>query len=344
VHIVDPLVDERWEALVACHPNASVFHHRGWLKTLSSTYGYRPFVVTFDSPAQPLSGGIALCDIKSWITGRRFVALPFSDHCAPLVNPDCDLSELGDWLQSEFRNSDWDYLEIRPLRWNRSLGISMAPASSFWVHSLDLTDSLEHIFARFHKDCIQRRIHHAQNEGISYEKGRSEILLEEFYRLMLITRRRHRLLPQPRAWFRNLLDCMGVNVEIRVARKNGVAIGAILSMSHQHTTVYKYGCSDERFHSIGTMPYLFWKLIEESKASGAEQVDFGRTDLENHGLTEFKDRFGTRRERLTYFRFSKGGPERRSAMRLLPGLRGLFSVMPGGLSSRIGALLYRHIG
>jgi len=48
------------------------------------------------------------------------------------------------------------------------------------------------------------------------------------------------------------------------------------------------------------MPFLFWRLIEESKASGAERINFGRSDLDNDGLITFKDRVGARRKLLSY--------------------------------------------
>lgn len=46
------------------------------------------------------------------------------------------------------------------------------------------------------------------------------------------------------------------------------------------------------------MPFLFWRLIEESKASGVERIDFGRSDLANTSLIAFKDKFGTTRKSL----------------------------------------------
>src|SRR5712692_6936466 len=97
-----------------------------------------------------------------------------------------------------------------------------------------------------------------------------------FYMLLLLTTKRNQLPPQPRAWFRNLVECMSDKVQIRVARKNGAPIAAMLTLRHRSSVVYKYGCSDETFHSLGGMPFLFWRLIEESKASGAQQIDFGR--------------------------------------------------------------------
>src|SRR5207245_5150625 len=132
---------------------------------------------------------------------------------------------------------------------------------SYCFHELDLTASLEQIFRRLHKDSIQRKIRRAEAERIEYEVGRSKQLVDQFYRLLLPTRRRHQWLPQPQAWFRNLVDCMGDGIQIRVARKDGNPIAAMLTLRHGATGVYKYGCSDEKFHSLVAMPFLFWRLI-----------------------------------------------------------------------------------
>jgi lipid II:glycine glycyltransferase (peptidoglycan interpeptide bridge formation enzyme) len=137
---------------------------------------------------------------------------------------------------------------------------------------------------------------------------------------------------------------MGPNVEIRLARKDGVPIAAILALYHRRTVMYKYGCSDERFHHLAGMPFLFWRLIEESKMAGAEQLDLGRTDLDNAGLVEFKDRFGAARKQITYLRYSNTAKKKSPVESYLPATRRLFSVLPDALSSTIGRLLYRHVG
>jgi CelD/BcsL family acetyltransferase involved in cellulose biosynthesis len=344
LYTLDPILDSRWDDLVASHPKASVFHHTGWLKALAGTYGYRPIVLTSTPPGQRLSDGIAFCEIRSWITGSRLVSLPFADHCEPLLDETADSCEFTEWMRRECRHRNWKYVEIRPLRWEMDSKCPLFASQSFWLHTLDLTLPLDQIFRNLDKSCVQRRIRRAENARLSYESGRSETLLSDFYRLLTITRRRHRLLPQPLAWFRNLVACMSPGVETRVARTGGIPIAAIFTLRHRGVVVYKYGCSDERFHHLGGMPFLFWKLIEEAKFAGAERIDFGRTDLENDGLLRFKDQFGTTRRRLTYFRYPESTKAKRLAASDMPAARRLLAVLPGALSSRAGRLLYRHIG
>jgi CelD/BcsL family acetyltransferase involved in cellulose biosynthesis len=344
LYTIDPLLDSRWDDLVESHPRASVFHHKGWLQALASTYGYQPIGLTSAPAGKRLTDGIVFCQVKSWITGTRLVSLPFADHCEPLLNEIGDSFELAEWMRAECSRHHWKYVELRPLSWSTHSGCPLVASQSYWFHTLDLTPSLEQIFRHLHKDSTQRRIRRAERERLSYETGCSERLLNDFYRLLLITRRRHQLLPQPRAWFRNLVRCMGQNVQIRLARKDGVPIAAILALRHRTTVVYKYGCSDERFHHLAAMPFLFWKLIEESKAAGAEQLDFGRTDLDNDGLTTFKDRFGATRRRITYLRYPESAKEKGVMAADLTAVRRLFCVLPDILLPWAGRLVYRHIG
>jgi len=137
---------------------------------------------------------------------------------------------------------------------------------------------------------------------------------------------------------------MADKLQIRLARKNDLAIAAILTLQHRSSVVYKYGCSDERFHSLGGMPFLFWRLVEESKAAGAERIDFGRTDLSNEGLIAFKDRFGTSRKLLTYYRHTRSATRGVVALSDSRALRQFFTLMPRGVCSVAGRVLYRHLG
>lgn len=344
IYRVDPLADRRWDEVVERHPRASVFHQRGWLEALARTYRYEPCVFTTSAPGETLENAIVLCRISSWLTGNRWVSLPFSDHCEPLLATGSDSEEIINRAQTEFGDQNWNYVELRPVSTMDAASCGLKTNCSYWFHELDIVPSLEVIFRRLHNNSFRRNVQRAEREELSYEAGQSEKLLDEFYRLLLITRRRHQSLPQPRTWFRNLLLCMKDKLKIRVARKNDIPIAAMLTLQHGKSVVYKYGCSDERFHSMGGMPFLFWNLIAESKKCGAERIDLGRTDLHNPGLIAFKDRLGASRRLLTYYRLTK---QRRRLVAPHWGsrkLRRLVSLLPEAVSCAAGEVLYRHIG
>ena len=344
MNIIDPLTDTRWDDLVASHPNASAFHRRGWLEALKETYGYQPFVITSASPAESLTNGIVVCRITSWLTGTRLVSLPFADHCDALFGDSADGAHLTHSLFEECTRQHCKYLEFRPLLTAAELGNGCQPSESFCFHELDLGPRIEQLFKSLHKDSIQRKIRRAEKEQLTCEVGRSDELIEAFYNLLLITRRRHQLPPQPIAWFRNLALHMGDGMQIRVARKNGSAVAAMLTLRHRAKVIYKYGCSDGAFHQLGGMPFLFWKLIEESKASGAESLDFGRSETDNDGLVAFKDKFGTVKRLLTYYRYPQAAKQSAHSWGDSGFARRMFSILPDGVLSAAGKVLYRHIG
>ena len=179
---------------------------------------------------------------------------------------------------------------------------------------------------------------------MSYEAGTSERLLSRFYGLLRLTRRRHGLPPQPLAWFRNLIACLGDGVTIHVASKDGRPIASILTLSFKKTMVYKYGGSDARHHRLGGMPFLFWRAIQDAKAQGIEELDLGRSDIDQPGLVAFKDHLGATRTTLTYYTCParrKGtahdGPISRAARRVV-------SHLPDAALDLTGRLLYRHLG
>ena len=328
---------------MAEHPRASVFHQRGWLQALAKTYGYEALALTTSPSDQSLTDGIVFCRVSSWITGTRLVSLPFSDHCDPLLHEGSGHELIG-WLRQISEDQKCKYLEIRPLGALEGPGFGMNESGKFCFHMLDLRGDLQQIYRRLHKDSIQRKIQRAEREGLVCEIGNSDQLVDDFYRLLVRTRKRHRMLPQPLAWIKNLVHSMGNSLEIRVARKNTTPVAAMLSLRHRNTAVFKYGCSDERVHNLGGVPFLFWNLIRESKAIGAEQLDLGRSDWTQPSLILFKDRLGATKRELSYLR-SPDSRKSTSVTALASHIpQAGFSLVPDTVLSAAGRLAYRHLG
>jgi hypothetical protein len=198
VYTIDALEDQRWDELTLRHPRAGIFHSRPWLQVLRQTYGYRPVVLTTTEPGRPLANGVVFCEVNSWFTGRRLVSLPFSDHCALLTNSTAEEAEIFAQLRRQVVSDRWRYAEIRPEEEMPEGALEdWQSGPKFSLHVLPLDMPLEKLFSNLHKDCIQRKIRRAERENLAYEYGRSDALLRKFFGLLLRTRRRHGLPPQP---------------------------------------------------------------------------------------------------------------------------------------------------
>jgi hypothetical protein len=286
--------------------------------------------------------------VNSWLTGRRLVSLPFSDHCEPLIG-DQGEKFLEQILDQELQHRGQDYVEFRPLG---PLPISSSrdhhTAIEYAFHQLDLTPSLDALFANFHKNSTQRKIRKAESSGLVYEEGRTEALLDNFYTLFGRTRQRHRIPAPPRQWFVNLMRCFGNALKIRVVYQGNLPAAAMITLQYKDTLVYKYGASNPKFHRFGAMHLVYWRALQDAKALGLKWFDFGRTDADQHGLITFKNRWGAKQSTLTYSRYSASGPAthffdlyttkwRSNAAKFA------VSCLPYSVVSKFGQLLYRHI-
>jgi lipid II:glycine glycyltransferase (peptidoglycan interpeptide bridge formation enzyme) len=250
-------------------------------------------------------------------------------------------------LKRELESTKGEYAEIRPVTTFTDVSMGLNKTATFCWHQLDLRPSLEEIFCGFHKSCVQRKIRRAQWESLSYEEGRSESLLAAFYSLLGRTRRRQGSAPQPIAWFRSLIASMSDKLKIRLVSKDGHPVASILTLAYKDTLVYKYGCSDNRFSSVGGTHLLFWKAIQDAKANGLCQFDLGRSDWDDDGLIAFKDRWGAHRSELSYWKLSGSRPSagahagvdwtNRAARKVLP-------LLPDVILRSAATLLYRHMG
>jgi CelD/BcsL family acetyltransferase involved in cellulose biosynthesis len=345
IHVIKPLEDPRWADLINQHPKASVFHTTAWLGALSRTYGYKPVAFTTSPPDGPLGNGLVACDVRSWLTGHRLVSLPFSDYCEPLFDSPDELQFVIRYLQDAVSQGKWNYVEFRPV--SKVFGEvprddCLQPNGQYLLHRLDLQPQTEELFQNLDKDSVQRRIRRAERAGLTEECGRSEDLLRKFYTLLIITRRRHHLPPQPYAWFRNLVHSFGDALEIRTVVKDQIPVASILTLRFKDMVYYKYGCSDARYNNLGATPLLLWRAIAAAKSTKAQIFDFGRTEADNPGLISFKDKWAPRSNPLVYLRF----PHRalHGEARNLRVVKQIFARMPEKLLAITGSLIYRHIG
>lgn len=292
---------------------------------------------------------MVFCEVRSWLTGRRLVSLPFSDHCEPLLETGEEKDSLATVIDRISQQRRWRYTELRPLRSFPMTTSFRQTTVSYSFHQLELDNDLQTIYQRFHKSSVQRKIRKAEREHLSSVEGSNETILNQFYGLLRLTRKRHCLPPPPRKWFLNLINGFGDALKLRLAYKDERPVAAMLTLRHKDTLVYKYGCSDSRFSNLGGMHLLFWRAIQEAKNSGLRFLDFGRTDADQQGLITFKNRWGATQTTLTYLRF---GPSARSTHALdlsFPGWKSrsakyVLSHLPPNSLSVAGQILYRHAG
>jgi CelD/BcsL family acetyltransferase involved in cellulose biosynthesis len=339
---LDPLTDARWARLVDAAPDADVFAHPAWLSLLAQRYRYAMTAIGVLGDDGELVQGLPVAHVTSRLTGRRLVALPFSDVCAPVrreASPTADAALARGLV--ELRRSTGLDVEVRE-RLLDLPGAHVVPR--FLVHRLALEPDADAVLARTSKSQIRRGIKKAEREGVTTRVGTDRASLDAFYALHLRTRRRQGVPIQPHSFIRGFEQLFGAGLgHVRLAEHEGRTISAAVFLTHGSTVVYKYGASDERFLGLRPNNLLFADAIRRACAEGYRTLDFGRTDTENTGLAAFKRSWGAEESELAYTYLAEDAP-REGAGLAHKMLAEVIRRGPERTGQVIGTALYRHVG
>lgn len=99
-----------WESALSANAAASFFHGAVWARILTGTYGFVPYYLK--AGENPV-GLLPVMEADSFISGRRGIALPFTDECDPIAaDPDL-FNTLFRAAVGHLSARNWKYLEIR---------------------------------------------------------------------------------------------------------------------------------------------------------------------------------------------------------------------------------------
>jgi CelD/BcsL family acetyltransferase involved in cellulose biosynthesis len=341
VELINPVEHPHWDDLLLTSDQTTFFHSSAWAQVLSESYGYIPRYFTAIENGK-LIGLLPVMEIKSFLTGRRGVSLPFTDSCDPLAGDQDSFEALLNEAAEYGRQAKWKYIEIR----GGSSFLANQPASAeHFVHCLDLNADEAEVSSHF-KSNIRRNIRKAEKEGVAVTLERSWDSVNAFYKLHCVTRRHHGLPPQPRSFFRKIYEhiiAAGKGFVALARYKNQWVAGAVYLLYRDHA-IYKYGASDRGFLYLRPNNLVMWEAIRWCCHNSLRSLGFGRTDSENEGLRRFKRGWGAKEGKFIYHKLDL------SSSRFVNDKAGrktsyaAFKSLPHPMLRLAGHLLYRHVG
>ena len=335
--LLDPRTDPRWEDFVGRAARATMFHHPAWLALLADQYRY-DFAAScvLDGDGRVVAG-LPWARIDSRLTGKRLVALPFSDACQPLTDGTSE-AELARAVDEHRAATDLG-LEVR---W-RMDALPGEAVQRYWQHTLPLEADAAAVERRA-RTGIRRGVSKARREGLTFERRTDAGAIDAFYKLHLRTRKHQGVPTQAKRFIDGLgsLFSRGHGFVALVHDGDRPVAAAVFLQLRDHL-IYKYGASDRAALSKRPNNLLFSEVIRWGCEAGCRELDFGRTDLHHDGLREFKLGWGTEESPLhhTYSGMDVPDGGESTIQRLMgPAIR----HSPPSVSRLVGVALYRHFG
>ena len=335
----------RWDAFIDAHPKGTPLHRSGWLKTISEAYTLDPWLFVLEDSSMKVKALVPFFKMRHLFKGNRLVSLPFSDYCVPLG---LNESSVLDMLQRILEMSDLDVkgIEIRGYL-NNAPGFISYPY--YKHHILRLHPDPQEVLKQVDKRTIQYSIRKATREGVALIEDRTQKGMEEFFKLYILTRKKHGIPSHPKAFFlaleRNIVEKGQASVLLAVHDSRVVAAG--IFMNHRRTVYYKYNVSDPA-RSVKVVPnhLLTWTAIERGCHRGYEILDFGRTAPDNAGLMRYKNMWGTEVEDLPYICYpASTRPSLSTENGTLYWLaKHIWRHLPESLASKVGPTAMKYLG
>lgn len=323
--------DARWREFVDGRPDATIFHHPAWASLLARCYGYRALVIA-DERGGAITSGLPALVVRLPFGARRWISLPFTDHCPPL---DGDGSALWAGLDELARARSFDAFELRA---PRSDDMDTAP---FVRHDLATTDDSRLLWKRLRRNH-RRNVEDAVEAGVRVATATDAADMETFYRIHLQTRRRLGVPVQPLRFFRLFHERIvraGLGF-VLTAKVGDAPVAAAVVCAWNGTLVVKYSGRADGFEKIDAMHLLFWSAIRWASENGCHTLDLGRTDVAQTSLRGFKAGWGTREEPLSYSYL--GATPRASTHRVERTMARVIKRSSPWVCRAIGEVLYKY--
>ncbi len=288
-----------WKTFIDQRPDSNIFHHPAWLHLLEKCYGYRSFAVALHDLDGKIGAGLPFVEVSRPHRDRRWISLPFSDHCSPLTTELNILKQFSSALHTLSGERGKPSIEVR---WDLSDPPAEPNGMDYMLHMLSMDPDVEKVKAHMHHSHL-RNVKVALAHNVQIRRGVTGRDLDEFYRLHLETRHRQGVPIQPKLYFELLNEMIlqqGLGF-ISLAYRGSECLAGAVFLHWNRTLTYKYGASTEAGLSYRPNHLIFWDAIQWGCEHGYSVFDFGRTDLENSGLRTFKGRWGAREIPLRYF-------------------------------------------
>lgn len=333
--------DPDWLCFISNHPDATIFHHPAWADLLSDCYGYTPFAAAMQDESGEIVNGLPLMEVNSWLTGRRIVSMPFSDFCQPLVSDGKKVDEFAEAFFNWWMKRGQVETQVN---WPLPDHQAVFPGEPYIHHQTDLLPSSEMVFRSF-KPKISRFIRQAEHAGVTIRQSSAWEDVALYYSFHLKARKRFGVPAQSLRYFRLLWEKIispGMGY-VLLAYQGERPLGGAIFLHCNKTLTYKYGASDPAYWRLRPNHLLFGYAIRWGCENGYQIFDWGRTDLEDGGLRDFKCGWGSEEQTMHYSILNNHPPGTgrffNQSFRIL---KTVLQHSPAWVAKVTGELLYGH--
>ena len=298
--LASPPDPERWDALVARAPGASVFHTSAWARLWTEEWGGARWEALVVEGADGYDAGLGAI-VRSRGPLRTVDAMPFATYGGPLVRADHpDPNGLAAALLEGF--AAWiggPFVLRASLAWYEGARDAfperLQPVESF-THVVPLSAEYEEVAARFNPST-RRLVRQSDESGLTIEVADSLEKVGTFYEMASETIHRRGGTPKPRSLYERIFaDLVSKGLgRYHLVRRGADAVAGSLHFFHEGVATNWLPVSRESAWPLRPNNFLVASLLETLCGAGYHEYNFGSSPPDAAGLIRYKEGWGARR-------------------------------------------------
>lgn len=294
-------VPQDWDAYVANHPDASVYHLAVWRDMVARVFSRETYYLMARCDGS-VSGVLPMVRLKSLIFGDFLVSLPYVTYGGILANDAASREALLNAAVELGQSCGVSHVELRHTEALDGLPVRTDKIS---MH-LPLPDDPDTLFSAIGSK-LRAQVRRPRKEGATTIVGGVE-LLDDFYRIFARKYRDLGVPVYPRAWFEEILQRHQGAARIVAVKLNEQTVAASLILGYRGMLEVPYAASLREADRYSVNMLLYWGMLEHAIAEGFDTFDFGRTTPDS-GTHRFKKQWGAQPVQLYWHYWLADGGE-----------------------------------
>lgn len=336
-----------WQQYVEQHAEATPYHRRGWLESITQAYGFSVIDWIAVDDKDNVVGLLAAAVMKTPLLGKKITALPYCDAGGVLAD-DKDIE--AQLIAAALRFSG--ETKVRKFE-HRQVDLTLSDEALLQQTKvrmvLPLPESAESLMASF-KSKLRSQIRKAEKNGLTASVGSDKKHLDGFYQVYARNMRDLGSPAHSKRWFNAILSNFKQDAIIANVYYEQTVVGAGIVLKNGNRCSIPWASTNADFNRLAPNMLLYWTLLAHVSDNQAVEFDFGRS-TPGEGTFKFKKQWGAEPSGLNWNDYSDGqllaaetasnkDSERRSPRELV---ENVWRRLPVGLATALGSSLRKYI-
>jgi len=296
VHALTKDKFQQWDAYVAKHEQASVYHLTAWKTLIEQTFGHQCDYFYALNAQGECCGILPSVNLNSRLFGNYIVSMPYFNYGGALADNPQIIELLNEQLQQLAQQRQVSHIQYREQAPRSDSALKVSTDKVNMILALpESADALGKMIGSKRRSQIKRPI----REGVTHQVGGAE-LLNDFYQVFCQNMRDLGTPVYSKAFFQAILNTFAQQCTLVLVYWQGKPVSAGFLIRYRDRLEIPWASTLNYANRISVNMYLYWQILSHAIETGCTEFDFGRSTIDQ-GTYKFKKQWGAEPQQCYWY-------------------------------------------